>query len=161
MTSELPRPNDVDVVAAASRAETVLATLVAALGEGAHQLSLALDRIDGVFLTADVSLKLTPDALYLPEEGGEDEFVKLRMLLVYALEGSTARSAVLIATTLSDLVPRVRGWSARDGWLHPMDPAELERSQAPCADGPAPLRQFVPAPVLDRYAALLEDNPHG
>ncbi|MCX4862444.1 hypothetical protein [Streptomyces canus] len=78
----------------------------------------------------------------------EDEFCALRMLLVFALEGSTIRSAVLIATTAAEPHPRACGWSVRDGWLHPMDPHDLQAAVIPCPDVLAVEREVYDAPVL-------------
>ncbi|MEE1672220.1 hypothetical protein RCR19_43235 (plasmid) [Streptomyces sp. WAC07094] len=52
------------------------------------------------------------------------------------LEGSTVRSAVMVATTAAEPHPRAYDWTARSGWLHPMDTAELRQAVIPCPVSP-------------------------
>ncbi|GAA3785813.1 hypothetical protein GCM10022206_27210 [Streptomyces chiangmaiensis] len=65
----------------------------------------------------------------------DDDFNTLRALLV-VLEGSTARSAVLVVTTAAEPHPRACGWTVRNGWLHPMDTADLQQAVIPSPGSP-------------------------
>ncbi|WP_327591439.1 hypothetical protein [Streptomyces chartreusis] len=87
------------------------------------------------------------------------------MLLVFALEGSTMRTAVLVATTAAEPGPRACGWAVREGWLHPMDTAALQAAalQAavlPCPGVPAVAREVYPAPALPELPDADEECPH-
>ncbi|MDT0484445.1 hypothetical protein [Streptomyces doebereineriae] len=135
---ELAHPGDEAIAAAMSRTLTALSAVVQALGDGEHTLNLVAERTDDAFVTGRTDLSV----------GDEDEFCALRMLLVFALEGSTIRSAVLIATTAAEPHPRACGWSVRDGWLHPMDSHDLQAAVIPCPDVLAVEREVYDAPVL-------------
>ena len=144
---ELAHPGDDAIAAAMSRTLTALSAVVQALGDGEHTLNLVAERTDDAFVTGrtDLSVGIDPVRLAVLDE---DEFCALRMLLVFALEGSTIRSAVLIATTAAEPNPRACGWSVRDGWLHPMDPDDLQAAVIPCPDVLAVEREVYDAPVL-------------
>lgn len=130
-----------------------------ALGDGEHTLNLVAERTHNAFVTGrtDLSIGMEPLRLAVLDE---DEFCAFRMLLVFALEGSTMRSAVLIATTAADPNPRACGWSVRDGWLHPMDTDGLQATVIPCPDAAAVEREVYPAPVLIQLPDSDEETPH-
>ncbi|MEU2588243.1 hypothetical protein ABZ612_36390 [Streptomyces avermitilis] len=153
---ELIRPDDAAIAAAMSRTLTVLAALVQALGHGEHTINLVVDRTDDTFLRgqADLSVGTAPIRLAVLDE---DDFDALRTLLVFALEGSTVRHAVLVATTAA----RACGWTVRKGWLHPMDPAELQQAVIPCPDVSAVFREVYDAPVLPHIPDPDEEIPRG
>ncbi|MET7693831.1 hypothetical protein ABZT06_38690 [Streptomyces sp. NPDC005483] len=155
---ELTHPGDDAIAAAMSRTLTALSAVVQALGDGEHTLNLVAQRTDNTFVTGrtDLSLGMAPLRLAVLDE---EEFCALRMLLVFALEGSTMHSAVLIATTAAEPSPRACGWTIRDGWLHPMDTVELQDAVIPCPDVAAITREVYPAPVLLQLPDTLED-PH-
>jgi hypothetical protein len=144
---ELAHPGDDAIAAAMSRTLTALSAVVQALGDGEHTLNLVAERTDDAFVTGrtDLSVGMDPVRLAVLDE---DEFCALRMLLVFALEGSTIRSAVLIATTAAEPNPRACGWSVRDGWLHPMDTDDIQAAVIPCPDVLAVEREVYDAPVL-------------
>ncbi|MFD5425476.1 hypothetical protein [Streptomyces sp. NPDC127084] len=144
---ELAYPGDAAISAAMSSSLTTLATVFQALGDGEHTLNLVVERNDDAFVTGrtDLSIGMAPLRLAVLDE---DEFSTLRMLLVFALEGSTTLNAVLLATTAAEPNPRACGWSVRDGWLHPMDPTALQEAVRPCPDLSAVMREVYPAPVL-------------
>ncbi|MFF0033936.1 hypothetical protein ACFYS7_38535 [Streptomyces avermitilis] len=143
-----------------SRTLTVLAALVQALGHGEHTINLVVDRTDDTFLRgqADLSVGTAPIRLAVLDE---DDFDALRTLLVFALEGSTVRHAVLVATTAAEPNPRACGWTVRKGWLHPMDPAELQQAVIPCPDVSAVFREVYDAPVLPHIPDPDEEIPRG
>jgi hypothetical protein len=143
-----------------SRTLTALAALLQALGDGEHTINLVAERTDDAFVTgrADLSISTEPLRLAVLDE---DEFCALRALLVFALEGSTMRSAVLVATTAAEPNPRACGWTVRDGWLHPMDTAELQDAVMPCPDVSAVLRKVYPAPDLPQFPDADEEGTRG
>ncbi|MDG4857095.1 hypothetical protein P8605_02795 [Streptomyces sp. T-3] len=146
---ELTYPGDAAVTAAMSLTLTALTAVFDALGDGVHTLNLVAERTDDAFVTGrtDVSIGTDPIRLAVLDE---EEFCTLRAVLVFALEGSTMRSAVLVATTAADLSARACGWAVRDGWLHPMDTAALEAAVIPCPGVLGVRREVYPAPVLHR-----------
>jgi len=156
---ELAYPGDAAIEAAMSRTLTALSAVLQALGDGEHTLNLVAERTDHAFVTGrcDLSIGMAPLRLAVLDE---DEFCALRMLLVLALEASTMRSAVLIATTAAEPNPRACGWSVRDGWLHPMDTAALQAAVIPCPDVAAVEREVYPAPVLLQLPDSDEETPH-
>lgn len=156
---ELTHPGDDAITAAMSRTLTALSAVFQALGDGEHTLNLVAERTDRAFVTgrADLSIGMEPIRLAVLDE---EEFCALRMLLVFALEGSTMRSAVLVATTATEPNPRACGWSVRDGWLHPMDTAELQAAVIPCPDDSAITREVYPAPVLVQLPDSELEDPH-
>lgn len=160
---ELTHPGDAAIEAAMSRTLTALTAVFGALGDGEHTLNLVAERTDDAFVAGrtDLSIGLEPIRLAVLDE---DAFCALRALLVFALEGSTMRSAVLVATTATEPNPRACGWSVRDGWLHPMDTAELQEAVIPCPDVAAVTREVYPAPVLlqlpDSEPDADEEAPH-
>ncbi|WUB23899.1 hypothetical protein OG997_44280 (plasmid) [Streptomyces chartreusis] len=156
---ELTHPGDAAITAAMDRTLTALSAIFQALGDGEHTLNLVAQRTDDAFVTgrADLSVGTEPIRLALLDE---DEFCDLRMLLVFALEGSTMRTAVLVATTAAEPGPRACGWAVRDGWLHPMDTAALQAAVIPCPGVPAVAREVYPAPVLPQLPDADEECPH-
>lgn len=148
---ELVRPDDAAVATAARCTLRAFAALFEALGEGEHTLNLVVDRTDDALTPAraDVSVGNAPVRLAVLDE---DEFQALCTLVTFALEGSTVRRAVLVATTAGEPQPRACGWTVRDGWLHPMDTAELRRAVIPCPGVNAVHRQVYTAPVLTQHA---------
>lgn len=156
---ELTHPGDAAIAAAMDRNLTALSAIFQALGDGEHTLNLVAQRTDDAFVTgrADLSVGTEPIRLALLDE---DEFCALRMLLVFALEGSTMRTAVLVATTAAEPIPRACGWAVRDGWLHPMDTAALQAAVIPCPGVPAVAREVYPAPALPQLPDADEECPH-
>ncbi|MFE9455004.1 hypothetical protein [Streptomyces sp. NPDC006739] len=154
-----PELGDDAIAAAMSRTLTALSAVFQALGDGEHTLNLVAQRTDDAFVTGrtDLSIGMEPLRLAVLDE---EEFCALRMLLVFALEGSTMRSAVLIATTAAEPDPRACGWSVRDGWLHPVDAAELQEAVTPCSDVAAVQREVYPAPVLVQLPDSELEDPH-
>lgn len=144
---ELTRPDDAAIAAAMSRTLTALAALIQALGDGEHTINLVAERTDDTFVRSQVDLSVGTAPLRLAVLD-EDDFCALRALLVFALEGSTVLHAVLVATTAAEPNPRACGWRVRNGWLHPMDTAELQHTVIPCPDVSAVLREVYDAPVL-------------
>ncbi|MFE6098281.1 hypothetical protein ACFQ7M_40995 [Streptomyces massasporeus] len=156
---ELMHPGDDAIAAAMNRTLTALSAVFQALGDGEHTLNLVAQRTDHAFVTGrtDLSIGMEPLRLAVLDE---EEFCALRMLLVFALEGSTMHSAVLIATTAAEPRPRACGWSIRSGWLHPMDTAALQEAVLPCPDVTAVERQVYPAPVLLQLPDSGLEDPH-
>ncbi|MGW5062817.1 hypothetical protein ACWEQ2_36865 [Streptomyces sp. NPDC004096] len=105
---ELTRPDDAAIAAAMRRTLTALALLVQALGDGEHTINLVAERTDDTFVSAEADLSVGSDPLRLAVLD-EDDFDKLRTLLVFVLEGSTVRNAVLVATTAAEPHPRACG----------------------------------------------------
>ncbi|MFD0008177.1 hypothetical protein ACFVJ4_38090 [Streptomyces sp. NPDC127178] len=156
---ELAHAGDDAIAAAMGRTLTALSAVFQALGDGEHTLNLVAERTDHAFVTGrtDLSIGIEPLRRAVLDE---DEFCALRMLLVFALEGSTMRSAVLIATTAAEPNPRACGWSMRNGWLHPMDTDALQEAVVPCPDVSAVEREVYPAPVLPQLPDSDEERPH-
>ncbi|MFE7961232.1 hypothetical protein [Streptomyces sp. NPDC057413] len=157
---ELIRPADDAVAAAMSRALTALALVILALGDGEHTLNLVAERTDDTFVRGQADLSTGTDPVRLTMLN-EDNYAALRTLLVFALEGSTVRGAVLVATTAAEPHPRACGWTVRGGWLHPMDTAELQRAVTPCPGVPAVRREVYRAPALPRITDSDEETRHG
>ncbi|MGW7365428.1 hypothetical protein ACWGI8_18790 [Streptomyces sp. NPDC054841] len=155
---QLIRPDDAAIAAAMSRTLIALAALVQALGDGEHTINLVVERTDDTFVAGrtDLSVGTAPLRLAVLDE---DDFDALRTLLVFALEGSTVRSAVLVATTAAEPNPRACGWTVRNGWLHPMDTAELQDAVIPCPDVSAVLRDVYNAPILPKIHDTDEEQP--
>ncbi|MGV9456341.1 hypothetical protein [Streptomyces sp. NPDC003635] len=130
--NRLPRPDDAAIQAAMDRARSALAALLRAVGEGSHQLSIAVDRVDDTIVMADFHVSLGAPG----SRDREEVFLRFMALLTFALEGSTARDAVLVALTADTRAPRACGWTVRTGRLHPIDPAELKGALQPCAPTP-------------------------
>ncbi|WP_258564367.1 hypothetical protein [Streptomyces himalayensis] len=141
-----------------SRTLTALAVLVQALGDGEHAISLVAERTDDTFVRgqADLSVGTAPLRLAVLDE---DDFAARRALLVFALEGSTVRHAVLVATTAAEPNPRACGWIVRNGWLHPMDTAQLQDAVIPCPHVSAVLRKVYRSPVLPQIPDTNEEAP--
>ncbi|MES5824989.1 hypothetical protein [Streptomyces sp. RG80] len=144
---ELPRPDDAATALAMGRALHALTALLPALGEGSHALNLNAERTDGTEMSADLHVSVEPDSWRVDHSA--EEYVQFFVLLTFALESSTVRDAVLVATT-TDAGPRVCGWEVRAGWLHPMNTAELHQTVTSMpADDAAPL-VVCHAPALHR-----------
>ncbi|WP_031487289.1 hypothetical protein [Streptomyces bicolor] len=156
---ELIHPGDAAIAAAMSRTLTALTAVFQALGDGEHTLNLVAQRTDDAFVTGrtDLSIGTKPIRLAVLDR---DEFCALRTLLVFALEGSTMRGAVMVATTAAAPNPRACGWTIRDGWLHPMDTAELQAAVIPCPGVSAVTREVYPAPVLPQLSDSDEEDSH-
>lgn len=156
---QLMRPDNAAIAAAMTHTLTALAGVFHALGGGEHTLNLVVERADGTCVTgrADLSVSTAPLRLAVLK----DEFDTLRMLLVFALEGSTVRNAVLIATTAAEPNPRACGWSVRSGWLHPTDTAALQEAVTPCPGVPAVRRDAYRAPALAQFPNAYEEAPRG
>ncbi|MFC8094709.1 hypothetical protein [Streptomyces sp. NPDC057301] len=79
-----------------------------------------------------------------------EEYMRFFTVLTFALEQSTVHDATLIAATSADR-PRACGWEVREGWLHPIDPADLQRAVTThlTADEAASLA-ICTAPVMHR-----------
>ncbi|MFE2583316.1 hypothetical protein [Streptomyces sp. NPDC059378] len=157
---ELTRPDDAAIAAAMSHALTALAALIQALGDGEHTLSLVAGRTDGTFVRTRAGLSVGTAPLHLAVLD-KDDFCALRTLLVFALEGSTVRTAVLVATTATEPHPRACGWAIRGGWLHPMNTAELQQAVIPCPGVSAVQREAYTAPALPQPPGVDEESPRG
>ncbi|GGV52315.1 hypothetical protein [Streptomyces spectabilis] len=148
---EFALPDASAIDAAVGRALSALADLFTALSVGEHSVSLVVERTDGTILRCecDVSLGIGPLRVAVLDEA---EFCALRALLVLALEGSTTRRAVLVATTAAEPLPRSCGWTVHDGWLHPMGADALQQAVMPCPSASAVLLQAYDAPALLSYS---------
>lgn len=142
---QMPQP--AATASAMGRALHALTALFPALGEGEHELSISAERIDGTEMSADLTVSAGPDTCRV--EDSAEEYVRFFVLLTFALENSTVCDAVLVATT-ADAGIRVCGWEARDGWLHPMDTAELQKTVTSLPHDDAVPHVVCHAPVL-RY----------
>lgn len=144
---ENERPDDAAIQVAMNRTLKVLTALVAELGDGEHVINLVMQTRDRGYLAghADLSVGLHPVRLGLLDA---DAFDDLRTLLVFALEGSTVRDAILVATTAAEPTPRACGWTARDGWLHPINTAELRSALKTRPEVPTLVREVYDAPPL-------------
>ncbi|MFF9171863.1 hypothetical protein ACF1AY_35845 [Streptomyces sp. NPDC014776] len=158
--SELTRPDDAAKEAAMSRTLAALAAMLQALGDGEHTLNLVAERTDDTLVRAqaDLSVGTAPLRLAVLDE---DDYCALSTLLVFALVGSTVRSAVLVATTAAEPYSRACGWTVRNGWLHPIDTAELQQAVIPCPGAPAVRREVYDAPVLPQITDTDEESPRG
>ncbi|CAM5650004.1 hypothetical protein GCM10010261_62050 [Streptomyces pilosus] len=157
---QLIRPDDDAIAAAMSRALTALALVIVALGDGEHTVNLVAERTDDTVVRGQADLSIGTDPVRLTVLD-ETDYAVLRTLLVFALEGSTVRSAVLIATTAAEPHPRACGWTIRGGWLHPMDTAQLQQALTPCPGAPAVRREVYRAPALPHITDTEEESRHG
>ncbi|MFD7284018.1 hypothetical protein ACFV80_45350 [Streptomyces sp. NPDC059862] len=155
---ELTRPDDAATAVAMDRTVTVLAALLLALGEGSHQPNIVAERTNDTIVTAEFPLAVEAAPLRVPHS--EEEYLRFFALLTFALEYSTIRRAVLMATTADEPFPRACGWTVREGWLHPMDRRELQEAVIPSPDIAAPLRLVYPAPALHHPDEPAEENTH-
>ncbi|MFF1276943.1 hypothetical protein ACFVZC_26570 [Streptomyces marokkonensis] len=154
------RPDDYAIAAAMSRALTALALVIVALGDGVHTVDFVAERTDDTFVRGQADLSVGTDPVRLSVLD-ETDYAVLRTLLVFALEGSTVRGAVLVATTAAEPHPRACGWTVRGGWLHPMDTAELQQAVTPCPGVPAVRREVYRAPALPQITDSDEETRHG
>ncbi|MBK6018679.1 hypothetical protein [Streptomyces sp. MBT53] len=120
----LPQPDSAVTASAMGRALHALTTLLPALGEGGHQLSISVERTDGMELSADLYVSVEPGAWRVDQSA--EEYTRFFVLLTFSLEGTTVRDASLVAMT-ADAGTRVRGWDVQDGWLHPIARTELQK----------------------------------
>ncbi|MEU6375543.1 hypothetical protein [Streptomyces sp. NPDC046909] len=152
---QLPRPDNAATASAMGRALHALTALFPALGEGRHELHINAERTDGTEVSADLYVSVQPGSWRV--EHSAEEYVKFFVLLTFALENSTIRDAVLVATT-ADAGIRACGWEVCDGWLHPMDTDELQRTATSLPpDNAAPL-VVCHAPVLHRPHSAAEER---
>ncbi|SEC14755.1 hypothetical protein SAMN05216489_00007 [Streptomyces sp. 3213] len=128
--SNLPQPDTAATASATGRALHALTTLLPALGEGSHQLSISVERTDGTELGADLHVSAEPGAWRVDRSA--EEYLRFFVLLTFSLDGTTVRDSSLVAMT-ADAGTRVRGWDVQDGWLYPNAPAELQLVAAPFA----------------------------
>ena len=152
------RSGDAVTASAVARAVHVLAALLLALDEGSHQLSIVAERTNGTTVTADLSLSVGAAPLRVTHCA--EEYLRFLALLTFALEYSTVRHAVLVATTADEPSPRACGWTVRAGWLHPMEARALQEAVRPCPGSTEPLRLVYPAPTLHHPDELTEENAH-
>lgn len=152
---ELPRPDDAATASDMGRALHALTALFPALGEGSHELSITAARTDGTEVSADLYVSAEPGSLRVDHSA--EEYVRFFVLLTFALEESTARDALLLATT-ADAGIRAYGWEVRGGWLRPIDPAELQQAVTSTpADNAAPY-VVCHAPELHRPHGTAEER---
>ncbi|MFE1840753.1 hypothetical protein [Streptomyces sviceus] len=144
---QLLRPDNAATTSAMGRALHALTALLPALGEGSHELSINAERTDGTEMSADLSVSVEPGTCHV--EHSAEEYVQFFVLLTFALENSTIRDAVLVATT-ADAGIRVCGWEVCDGWLHPMNTAELQKTVTSLPPDDAAPHVVWHAPVLRR-----------
>lgn len=156
---ELIRPDDAATAAAMGRAMNALTALLVALGEGRHQLDIVAERTNDTIVTADLTLSVGASPLRVKHT--EEGYLRFFALLTFALEYSTIRRAVLVATTAEEPFPRACGWTVRDGRLHPMDRRELQEAVMPHPDAVAPLHLVYDAPELPEIPDADEESPRG
>ncbi|MFC8664002.1 hypothetical protein [Streptomyces sp. NPDC057199] len=152
------RTGDVVTASAVGRAVNLLASLLLALDEGSHQLTIVAERTNDTTVSAD--LPLSVGAAPLRVSHSAREYLRFLALLTFALEYSTVRHAVLVATTADGPFARACGWTVRAGRLHPMKVRELREAVTPCPDVTAPLRLVYPAPALCHPDEPTEENAH-
>ncbi|MEU6493442.1 hypothetical protein [Streptomyces sp. NPDC046984] len=112
-----------------SRARTALAVLVQALGEGERTLNLVAERTADTFVRAEADLSVGSDPLRLA-------VLDERALLVFVLEGSTVRSAVLVATTAAAPHPVRAAGPCRAGGCAPWTRPSSGRPSSPALRSP-------------------------
>ncbi|MFJ8158536.1 hypothetical protein [Streptomyces sp. NPDC094468] len=158
---EFARPDDAAIRHAMDQANEATAALLYALGDGLHTVNMVVARADGTVVTAHADLFVSsgPTCVAVLDD---DEFFALRMLLVFALEGSTVENAVLLATTAAAPRPLVCGWSVRDGWPRPMDTDDVQQAVISCPGETAVERVAYDAPVLPQHRPDTdEETPRG
>lgn len=141
-----PRPNNAATTSAMGHALHALTTLLTALGEGEHELALSAERTDGTEMNADLTVSIQPGTCRV--ENSAEHYVRFFVLLTFALENSTIADAVLIATTTANANPRACGWDIHDGWLHPINPADLHQTLTPHPPDDAAPISVCHAPTL-------------
>ncbi|CCK24386.1 hypothetical protein BN159_8498 [Streptomyces davaonensis JCM 4913] len=144
---QLPRPDDAATASAMGRALHALTALLPALGEGSHELSINAERTDGTEMRASLYVTVEPGSWRV--HNSPEEYVHFFVLLTFALEHSTVRDAVLVATTANAGI-HACGWDVRNGWLHPMDTSELQEAAAAFSVPDAASLVVCHAPVLHR-----------
>ncbi|MFI7012623.1 hypothetical protein [Streptomyces sp. NPDC050145] len=148
---ELIRPDDAALKAAMDRSQVALAAVISALGEGQHTLNIISLRTDDTLLSGRADLSII-DAPFSASVLSEEEFFHLRVLLTFAIEGSTVRNAVLVSTTGAEPLPRACAWTVSDGWPRPMDADVLGAMATPCAGSGGIERDTYTAPELSEHA---------
>ncbi|WP_328868629.1 hypothetical protein OHT76_44085 [Streptomyces sp. NBC_00287] len=156
---KLKRPDDTAIEAARGRAMNAFIALLLELGEGSHELNIVVERTNDTIVAADLPVSVGASPLR-GRYTERDEYLRFFALLTFALEGSTIRQAVLVATTAEAPIARACGWDIRAGWLHPMDTHELQDALVPCPGVTAPLRLVYPAPSLNPDEPA-EENAQG
>ncbi|MER5430303.1 hypothetical protein [Streptomyces sp. NPDC002588] len=141
------------------RAMNALAALLVAPGEGSHQFNIVAERTNDTIVTADLTLPVGASPLRVKHT--EEGYPRFFALLTFALEYSTNRRAVLVATTAGEPFPRTCGWTVRDGRLNPMDRRELQEAVMPHPDAVAPLHLVYDAPELPEIPDADEESPRG
>ncbi|MEU9919490.1 hypothetical protein [Streptomyces sp. NPDC051001] len=149
---------DIATASAVGRAVNVLAALLLALDEGSHQLTIVAERQSGTTVSAGLSLSVGAAPLRVTHDA--EAYLRFLALLTFALEYSTVRHAVLVATTAEEPAARACGWTVRAGWLHPMETRELHDTALSRPDIPAPLRVAYPAPTLHHPDESAEERVH-
>ncbi|MCX5336880.1 hypothetical protein [Streptomyces sp. NBC_00140] len=149
---------DIATASAVGRAVDVLAALLLALDEGSHHLTIVAERQSGTTVSAELSLSVGAAPLRVTHDA--EAYLRFLALLTFALEYSTVRRAVLVATTAEEPAARACGWTVRAGWLHPMEARDLHNTTLSRPDVPAPLRVVYPAPALNHPTESAEENVH-
>ncbi|KMS74289.1 hypothetical protein ACM01_15455 [Streptomyces viridochromogenes] len=155
--SALPRSEDAARASGAAMGHALhaLTALFGALGEGSHELNITADRTGGKEVTADLTVSAEPGSLRVTDSA--EEYSQFFGLLTFALAHHTVHDAVLVATTV-DAGLRACGWEVRAGWLHPIDPAELQKAvTSHPADDAAPY-VVCHAPELHRPHRTAEER---
>ncbi|MFF0206238.1 hypothetical protein [Streptomyces sp. NPDC005017] len=146
---------DTNITTAVHRTMHAIGALAEALGDGTHTLHIASERTDDTFVRAQADPCTGPRPANLAILDTQ-AFNTLPALLVFALEGSTIRSTVLVATSAAEPRPRARARARarartiRDRWLHPMNTDALAQALNPCpGHSPAVQRDIYPTPALE------------
>ncbi|MFC8350825.1 hypothetical protein [Streptomyces sp. NPDC057280] len=145
---QLPRPGNAATTSAMGHALHALTALLPALGTGEHELALSAERTDGTEMNADLTVSIEPGTCRV--ESSAEQYVRFFVLLTFALENSTVADAVLIATIATNTGQRACGWDIRDGWLHPINPADLREALSPLPQDDAAPFSVCHAPTLHR-----------
>ncbi|MFE1444650.1 hypothetical protein [Streptomyces sp. NPDC058739] len=151
---------DTNATAAAYHTTAAIRALAEALDDGTHTLHAPSQHDSDTFLRAEADLCIGPrptDLAVLDTHA----FNALPALLVFALEDSTTRSTVLVATSAAEPRPRTCGWTIRDRWLHPMNTDALAQALNPCpGNATAVERDAYQAPSL-QAPDTGEEHPRG
>ncbi|GAA3592620.1 hypothetical protein [Streptomyces osmaniensis] len=145
---QLPRPSAPVPASAMGRALHALTALFPALGEGSHELNLTADHRDGAVVAISLNVTVTAESVCVDHPA--DEYMRFFTVLTFALEPSAVHDVTLIAATRADR-PCVCGWEIREGWLHPIDAADVRSAvTAHLAPEEAASLVICSAPVLRR-----------
>lgn len=156
--SEPTTTGDVVTASAVGRAVDVLAVLLLALDKGRHHLTIVAERQSGTTVSAGLSLSVGAAPLRVTHDA--KAYLRFLALLTFALEYSTVRHAVLVATTAEEPAARACGWTVRAGWLHPMEARELQDTALSRLDIPASLDVVYPAPTLHHPDESAVESAH-